>query len=123
MGIVAGMPVGTPIINKDQSLTSVGGRVKCIYEVVNAGLVLRILACYIIHQDLCPSHFIIPSKPKIGVAVKVLLCCIQVLVVPSCLVQPKGTPCKLIFVTAPGTGKQMRLFCYIINSISYCTYL
>ena len=68
MGIVTGMPVGSPVINKDKSLWSVSGRIECTQEVVDTGLVLGVLACYVVHQNLNTCNLVVPAKPEIGVA-------------------------------------------------------
>ena len=110
VGIVAGMPVGSPVINEDESLWSVCGRVKCTQEVVDTGLVLRVLACHIIHQDLCTCNLVVPAKPEIGVAhvvaVEDLLCQVKVFLFSCGLVEPGSSPSELIIVATPGADRQ-----------------
>ena len=109
MGIVSGMPVGAPVVNKDESLWSVGGRGKCTHEVVDAGLVLRVLACHVIHQHLQARNLVVPAKPEIGVAhvvaVEDLFCQVKVILISSGLVEPGSSPSELIIVSTPGAGK------------------
>ena len=109
MGIVAGMPVGSPVVDKDESLWSVGGRVECTKEVVYTGLVLRVLASNVVHQDLNARNLVVPAKPEVGVAhavaVEDLLCQVKVALFSCCLVEPASSPCELIIVATPGAGR------------------
>ena len=49
MGVVASMPVRAPVVNKDESLWSVCGRVKAAQEVVDALLISGVLSSNFIH--------------------------------------------------------------------------
>ena len=128
MGIVSGVSVGAPVINKDESFWGVLGRVECIHEIVNAGLVYRILLGHFIHEDLCASNLVVPAKPEVGVAhivaVEDLFGQIEILVISSGLVHPQSTPCKLVIVAAPRTKKKMtQKFSFQVINFAYFTHL